>query len=106
MLDYTSLCQEGLELFIDFMFRGIYKFCGFHYELYPEIWEFYDNMWVDELDKNYDGNLIKSKVNGVEILMHGKLFGEFLRLSDSGKKCAGAKYMDLLDGSLGVLYLD
>lgn len=62
-------------------------------------------MWVDELDENYVGNVIKFRVNEVEVVVHKKLFGELFHLSDRGKKSAGAGFIDLPDGSLGTLYL-
>lgn len=30
VFDYALLSDDGLELFTDFMFRGIYRFHGFH----------------------------------------------------------------------------
>lgn len=55
---------------------------------------------------NYEWSFIKSRVNVIEVLIIKKLLNELFHLSYSGKTCVGSEYVDLLDGSLGMLQLD
>lgn len=37
VFDYSSFDQDGLELFTNFMFGGVYKFCGFYCDYYLKL---------------------------------------------------------------------
>lgn len=64
MFDYKSLGDDGLDLFMDFIMIGMYRFCGFSCDYYPKlIREFYSNIWIDELDDKFDVSIIKSWMN-------------------------------------------
>lgn len=37
VFDYSSLKEDDLHLFDEFIQLGIYKFYGFHYDCYPQL---------------------------------------------------------------------
>lgn len=93
VFDYTSLNHDGLELFDDFVYKVIYKFCKFHCDFYPElIWQFYANIWINEVDESYNGRVIKSLVNGIEVRTYEKLLKDLFHLTDKGRICDGFEY--------------
>lgn len=108
VFDYTSLDQDGLDLFTDFMRVGIYCFYGFHCEYYPELTrEFYANMWLDEVDERFVDSVVKSRLNGVEVYVKEKLLNHIFHLSNTRERCDGQEYYkEKGEGPVFLLNLD
>lgn len=54
--------------------------------------EFYANLYVDDLDEDFDDCVAKSKLNAVDVYVDEELLLKLFDLSNRGIKCIGADF--------------
>lgn len=109
VFDYKSLEEDELDLFMDFIRVGIYKFYGYSYDYYPEmIREFYVNKWIKEVEfEEHMDRYMKSYLNGVEMMFDEELLKKLFHLNNEGRKCSDQEFTrDTLDGPAYILSIN
>lgn len=90
-----------MDLYIEFINNGIYKFCTLSCDYYLALIRgSYANMCIDALDEQFDDDVIKSRVNGIDFYVNIKLLRKLFDLQNQGKKCIGAKFKRNAEGKM------
>lgn len=92
VFNFRALDSAWLDI-TEFIANGLFRFCLYQYDYFPElIYEFYANLYVDEIDEAFDDYVLKSKVNGVEIYVDEKQLSRLFEMNNGGRKCTKAKF--------------